>query len=122
MAEIRKHWEKITRETTSVAYAATVNLTNPGTYVDNEIVIIGTLTGNITIDPKTTGETGVVGGAPRTGQRLFIRLTADGTARSVTLTGASGPAVANVTASKTCMLELLFDGTGWWNIGAFLTP
>lgn len=121
MAEIRKHWEKITRDTTTVAYAATINLTNPGTYVDNEIIIVGQLTGNVTIDPKTTGEAGVVGGAPRTGQRLFIRLAADGTARSVTLTGVSGPAVANVTASKTCMLELLFDGTGWWNIGAFLT-
>lgn len=108
MSLIPKFWERITRQTDSIAYTATVTF-DPTLYTDNEIVTIGQCTGNITLTPHATN-------LARTGQRIFFVLSADGTNRTLTLGGTwAGPAVnATLTASKTRLLEVMYDGTNWW--------
>ena len=88
----------------TVAYAATLNVDAAA----GSLVVVGTLTGNVTIAAPTN---------PTTGARLTYVLTQDGTgsrtgtwnsvfklATSLTLT---------TTASKVDVISFVYDGTNW---------
>lgn len=89
----------------SVAYGSTVT-PNFGLYNNLKI---GTLTGAITIANPTQNVS--------PGQRVSIDLTCDGTGRTITWGTAYKCAKTSITASKRIVIDFLYDGTNYVQVG-----
>jgi len=92
-------------EKQGVAYAATVTPDwGKGGFLE-----VGQLTGAIQLlNPSV---------AAVVGQKVYVKLAADGTNRAVTYDTAYKATYAQVTANKTAVLELLYDGTSYIQVG-----
>jgi hypothetical protein len=94
-------------EQLSFAYAATLAI---APWNMESVFIIAQLTGNITINSTNDAETPV-------GANLSLKMSADGTNRTVTLgTGFLGNSIT-VTASKSVIAEFKYDGSKWNHLG-----
>jgi hypothetical protein len=94
----------------SVAYAASLTINATA----GEAVVIGALTGNITINAPTN---------PLSGRRLELIFTQDATGgRTVTWNAvfkfATSAWQPNGTASKSSVIAFVYDGTNWQQIGS----
>ena len=107
---LRPH-ENATVSSGTLTSAATLNI-NAAQCTDFEVLAV-TLTGNATLAVPTNG---------RTGQRLFISFTSDASARTLSLNASilgtalldvASAGVGVIAATKTRMLELIFNGTAW---------
>lgn len=94
------------------AYAATLSVD----FTKGSYVVVGTLTGNITVNHTTTPQ-----GTLNPGQRATLQFTQDGTGtRTVTFGTGFGKTSATAvsgTASRVSIVELRYDGTNWNQVG-----
>lgn len=87
----------------TVAYAATMALVEP-VFNNKSLVEVGQMTGNGTLDLDLDAEL-------REGADLYLKVSADGTERTLTLgTGTDGSTVV-VPLNTTVNVHLYFDGT-----------
>lgn len=106
-------WPFGAADTKNYAYAATVALE-----IDNSKTraVIAQMTGaaNLTV-------TAVNGHVPEVGDEIMLEVSADGTNRVLTpSTGATGNAIT-ITANKTFVITLRYNGTTWHVVSSLVT-
>lgn len=97
-----------TQDFQDIAYGATVS---PKVNADLSVIRIGALTGNITINPDVANA--------YIGDRVIFLFTSDASIRTITLganTAGSAATLATV-ASKKAVLEFMYDGAIWLEVG-----